>query len=147
VRSKIALTILLVCSLAGFALGWWPEHRERLAMEQQLQQAQTQLAHAQTDARLSRLQVQLLSLLELVHANNYAGAQSAASAFFDSVRAEQARTAAAPELGKILSQRDAVTIALSRSDASVADSLTAMRPILAQIASAPPGDSSSKQSE
>lgn len=132
-KARIALTILLVCSLGAFAAGWWPEHRDRVALEQQLRQVEAKQAELDTDSRIGRLQIRLLSLLDLVHANNYAAAQSAASAFFDAVRAEQARTGGPPELDKILAQRDAVTVALSRSDASVEDTLRAMRALLGQI--------------
>lgn len=140
-RTKLALMILLVCTLGAFGLGWWPEHRERVGLERQLEQVRAELASSESDARISRLQIQLLSLLDLVHANNYAAAQSAASAFFDAVRAAQARTGGLPELGKILAQRDAVTVALSRSDSSVEDNLRAMRALFAQIQPPPTLDS------
>ena len=140
-RIKIELTILILCTLGAFVLGWWPEHRARVALDQQLEQVRGRLADSEADARISRLQVRLLSLLDLIHANNYTAAQSAASAFFDAVRAEQTRAGGPPELGKILAQRDSVTVALSRSDSTVEDALRAMRGLLAQIQPGPPLDS------
>jgi hypothetical protein len=137
-KAKIGLVILLLCTASGLAVGWWPEHRQRVVLQEQLTQLRSQLGASESSTHVCELQNRLLSLLDLVHANNYSAAQSASSAFFDAVRAEKMRATGAAELDKILAQRDAVTVALSRSDSTVEDALRAIRASLMQLQAAAP---------
>lgn len=141
---KARLVLVPLCVGGAFALGWWPEHQRRIALEQELSQLRTNFVVSESDVRLCQLQDRLASLLDLVEAKNYAAAQSVSSAFFDGVRAETLGASDRPEFDKILAQRDEVTAALARNDLGVADTLRAMRTPLMKLQTqipAPAGES------
>ena len=112
---------ILVIVLAGLAylVGYWPEHQRRQALEGQATSLQVELAEAQARVRLGGLLGQLLAAEDAVSAQNYGQAQALSSKFFDAVRAEATRTAAASVkdlLEKVVRMRDPVTASLTRGD-------------------------------
>jgi hypothetical protein len=142
---RLTLGLVLLCIGGAFALGWWPEHQRRLALEQELNQDRARFAASESGVRVCQLQDRLLSLLDLIDAKDYSAAQSASSAFFDGVRAETMNPTHRPEFDKILAQRDEVTVALARSDPTVGDTLRAMRAPLMNMRAANQGPGDSKR--
>ena len=111
----------LVIVLAGLAylVGYWPEHHRRQALEGHVTSLQVQLAEAQAQARLAGLLGQILAAEDAVSAQDYGQAQTLASRFFDTVRAEATRAAASgvkEALEKVAGMRDPVTASLTRAD-------------------------------
>lgn len=124
---KIGALILIAVIGGAYLLGWWPERQRRLELEQEVGALRVQIAAAETDQRACVLQDRLLAVLDLLDAQNFGAAQSAASQFFDAVRAETLHAGHDPSLDEILAQRDAVTIALAHSDPAGLSALRAMR--------------------
>ena len=114
--------VILSIVLTGLAylVGYWPEHQGRKALEGQVTSLQLELAEAQARVRLGGLLVQLLATEDAVSAQNYGQAQALSSKFFDAVRAEATRTAAASSfkvaLEKVAQMRDTVTASLTRGE-------------------------------
>jgi hypothetical protein len=78
---------------------------------------------------MGRLLGHVLTIRETVMRQNYGSAQELSSAFFDSVRVEAAAPAPnefAAVLNEVLSQRDAVTAALTKADPEVGKVLHAI---------------------
>ena len=126
--------LVLVGLVVAFALGWWSEHGQRLALQQELALSGKQLAQARSEIRLYRLQDRLLSLRDLIQAGDYATAQSASSEFFDAVRTQITTGGSkAPVLQMILAQRDSVTAAIARKDSAVADTLRTLSASLMKL--------------
>lgn len=124
---KIGALILLLAVAGAYLLGWWPEHQRRTDLAQQVESMQARIAAADTHLRLCALQDRLLAVLDLLDAQNFGAAQSAASEFFDAVRAETRHADHDPVLDDMLAQRDPVTIALTHSDPAGLSALRAMR--------------------
>ena len=108
------ITLLLVVILIGVAyvLGYWPEHKQSLAVQMDNAQLKNQLSSAQALGRIARLQNELLLLIEQTESQNYGEAQKLSNMYFDDVRRELDRDKSAayvPKLEAILARRDAVT--------------------------------------
>jgi hypothetical protein len=117
-KRYFAVLVIILAGLA-FLVGYWPEHHRRQALEEQVTSLQLQLAEAQAQARLGGLLGQLLAAEDAVAAQDYGRAQALSSRFFDTVRAEAARSAAGgakEALEKISGMRDPVTAGLTRAD-------------------------------
>lgn len=134
---KILLLVVVVLVIWAFLLGYWPQHKQVAAVEQENTQLKQQLASAETVGRITRLENQLLVLIEQTEGQNYGEAQKLSNSFFDDMRMEIDRdkgTAFAPKLEAILARRDVVTAGLARAEAPTAatlkQSLTEMRELL-----------------
>ena len=117
-KRYFAVLVIVLAGLA-FLVGYWPEHHRRQALEQQVTTLQIQLAEAQAQVRLGGLLGQLLATEDAVSAQDYGRAQALSSRFFDTVRAEAARTAGGgvkDALEKVIGMRDPVTASLTRAD-------------------------------
>lgn len=128
-RKKLVLIVTVTVIAIGavaYAAGYWPEHQRRVALEREVDAFQQRLAESDARVRLAGLLGQLLHVTEEVAGMNYGQAQILSSRFFDDVRAESDRAADAgvrTVLQSILQNRDAVTSALARADATVLDTL------------------------
>jgi hypothetical protein len=113
------VVLLLVLAGLAYVVGYWPEHQRRQALEAQVTSLQLELAEAQARVRLGALLGQLLAVEDATSAQDYGQAQTLSSRFFDTVRAETTRTAAAgvkEALEKVSGMRDPVTASLTRAD-------------------------------
>jgi hypothetical protein len=133
------IVLLLVVILIGVAylLGYWPEHKQSVAVQMENVQLKNQLSSAQALGRIARLQNELLLLIEQTESQNYGEAQKLSNSYFDDVRKEIDRDKGAayvPKLETILGRRDAITAGLARADATTASqlrqSLTEMRELI-----------------
>jgi hypothetical protein len=135
-RSRLIALLTLVLIGAVFIAGYWPEHRRRVAVEQELSTVRPQLNDSAARLRIADLLGQTLHLIEVVTALNYSEAQQLSTKFFDDVRTESGRTPH-PDfkttLEGILQNRDGVTSALARGDSTVADVLRKMQLQLRQM--------------
>ena len=132
-RKIFAVLVIVLAGLAYLA-GYWPESRQRQALEGQLVSLQANLAATRADlaaaqarVRLGGLLGQLLAAQDAVSLQNYGQAQTLSSEFFDAVRAEATRSTAGSfkdPLEKIRGMRDTVTASLTRADPQ---SLTLLR--------------------
>ena len=134
---KILLLVVIVAVIWAYLLGYWPQHKQVAAIEQENVQLKNQLGSAETVGRIARLENQLLVLIEQTEGQNYGEAQKLSNSFFDDMRKEIDRNKSAayvPKLEAILARRDAVTAGLARGDASTTgilkQSLTEMRELL-----------------
>jgi hypothetical protein len=120
-KTRVLSALFLLIIVAAFVSGYWPEHRNRTAAEAEAQALGTRVARLEDQVRAARLHGDLLTLIDAVEAMNYGQAQTLASTFFDRIRDEAARTGN-PELRaafqNILGQRDAVTGALAKGEAT-----------------------------
>jgi len=119
------IRLLLWVLIIGFAymLGYWPQHQELTALQNENGQLRTQLASAQAAGRVARLENELLQLIEQTETRNYGEAQKLSNTYFDDVRKEIDRDRGAAYSGKleaILTRRDAVTAGLARAEAPTA---------------------------
>jgi len=129
---KLAIVILVLLA-AAYVAGYWPQHRQLRAAQENAAQVQQQLANAQTVARICRLENNLLALIGQTENQNYGNARGLSNTFFDDLRHEADRDQASPykaDLEKILTQRDAITAGLARTDAST---VATLRQILIQM--------------
>jgi hypothetical protein len=119
---RIVFGVAVVLLAAAYLAGYWPERQRRTALQQEVEALRGQVADADARARVSSLLGDLLYLTEAVAVMNYGQAQDLSSSFFDRVQRESAsmaETRFATVLDDIHRQRDAVTAALARGDATV----------------------------
>jgi type II secretory pathway pseudopilin PulG len=122
---KLAIVILVLLA-AAYVAGYWPQHRLLRAAQENAAQVQQQLASAQTVARICRLENNLLALIGQTETQNYGNARGLSNAFFDDLRHEADRDQGAPYKADLLTQRDAITAGLARTDASTVANLRQM---------------------
>lgn len=134
---KILMLAVIVVVIWAYLLGYWPQHKQVGAIEQENALLKNELSSAETVNRIARLENQLLVLIEQTEAQNYGEAQKLSNTFFDDMRKEIDRNknaAYVPKLEAILARRDAVTASLARGDASalasLKQSLTEMRELV-----------------
>jgi len=134
---KIMLLAVIVLIIWAFLLGYWPQHKQSLALEQENAQLKNQLGSAEAVGRIARLENELLVLIEQTEGQNYGEAQKLSNAFFDDVHKEVDRDKSAayvPKLQAILARRDAITAGLARAEAPTVgvlkQSLTEMRELV-----------------
>ena len=119
---KIRLLLWVLLVVFGFGVGYWPQHQEVAALQQENAQMQKQLASAEATAQVSRLENELLVLIEQTESQNYGEAQKLSNVYFDDVRKQIDRDKSAayvPKLEAILARRDAVTAGLAKADAAI----------------------------
>jgi len=128
------LAVLVVLLVAGaFVMGYWPQRQqldaaraETAELQRQLSDARSQLAAAETRARLGRVFGQFLALDDAVAAGNFGEARTLSSTFFDQVRDEAPKTTDATvrtAFDAVLMRRDGVTAGLARGEGSVRETL------------------------
>lgn len=134
---KIMLLVVIALVVWAFLLGYWPQHKQSLAVEQENVQLKNQLASADALGRIARLENQLLVLIEQTEGQNYGEAQKLSNSFFDEIRKEIDRDKGSPYVPKleaILARRDAITAGLARAEAptigGLRQSLTEMRELV-----------------
>ena len=134
---KILLLAIVVLVIWAFLLGYWPQHKQALAVEQENTQLKNQLASAEALGRVARLENQLLVLIEQTEGQNYGEAQKLSNSFFDDMRKEIERDKGGGYISKleaILARRDAITAGLARAEAptlgALRQSLTEMRELV-----------------
>lgn len=119
---KKVVLILFVLLLAGaYVGGYWPQRQKLQEAEKSSAQAVQQLASAQAVVHITRLENDLVALVDQTQSQNYGEAQKLSSHFFDDLRAELDRSPNAPyrpTLETIFARRDAVTSGLTRTDAA-----------------------------
>jgi type II secretory pathway pseudopilin PulG len=119
---KKVVFIVGVLLLAGaYVGGYWPQRQKLQEAEKNSAQASQQLASAQTVVHITRLENDLVSLVDQTQNQNYGEAQRLSSRFFDDLRAELDRSPNAPYrqiLETVFARRDAVTSGLTRADAA-----------------------------
>ena len=124
-RRLIVGMVVLVVGLA-YVAGYWPEHRQRVALEVDAANLRGRLADSEARVRMGRLLGEILNIREAVLSLNYGNAQHLSTRLFDGVRAEAARTpvvAFKSVLEDMLQTRDQVTTALARGDQSALEPL------------------------
>ena len=117
---KALLFILLL--VAAYLIGYWPQRGLK-----------DDLASAKSITQSSRLQNELMDILDQVQSQNYGTAQQIAGQFFNDLHNQIDDPAYAPyrqNLQAILNSRDAVISALAKADGSIAGPL---RQDLAQV--------------
>ena len=134
---KILLLVVVVLIIWAFLLGYWPQHKQAAATEQENIQLKNQLAGAEAVVRVARLENELLVLIEQAESQNYGEAQKLSNSFYDDLRKETDRDKGAAyesKLEAILARRDAVTAGLARAEAPTTgvlrQSLTEMRELV-----------------
>jgi type II secretory pathway pseudopilin PulG len=119
---KKALLILgMVLLVAAYLGGYWPQRQKLQEAEKNSAQASQQLAAAQAVVHITRLQNDLVALVDQTQNQNYGEAQKLSSRFFNGLRAELDRSPNAPyrpALETIFARRDGVTSGLTRTDAA-----------------------------
>jgi cob(I)alamin adenosyltransferase len=121
--------IVLVLMVLSFGGGFWWEHGRAASAQSQLNVANAQLAKANDDVRLCRLQDDLLTLVEDTANKNYGDAATASTQFFNQLSAELAQTnqpALKSAMQSILGQRDQVTAAIAKADPASHDTFVQM---------------------
>jgi hypothetical protein len=134
---KIMLLVIILLVIWAFLLGYWPQHKQAQALEQDSAQLKDRLASAEAVGRVARLENELLVLIEQTEGQNYGEAQKLSNFFFDDLRKEIDRNKGAaytPKLEAILARRDAITAGLARAEAptvgALKQSLTEMRELM-----------------
>jgi type II secretory pathway pseudopilin PulG len=121
-KMKKALLILGIVLLgAAYVAGYWPQRQKLQEAEKNSAQAAQQLSSAQAVVHITRLENDLVSLVDQTQNQNYGEAQRLSSRFFDDLRGEMDRSPNAPyhqALEIIFARRDAVTSGLTRADAA-----------------------------
>ena len=118
---KKALFFILLL-VAAYLAGYWPQRGLK-----------DHVAAAKSVVHASRLQNELMDILDQVQSQNYGTAQQIAGQFFNDLHSQIDDPANAPyrqNLQAILDRRDAVISALAKADSSVAGTL---RQDLAQV--------------
>ena len=118
---KLALILGMILLVAAYIGGYWPQRQKLQRAEKNNAQASQQLASAQEVVHVTRLENDLVSLVDQTQSQNYGEAQKLSSRFFGDLRAELDRAPNAPyrqSLETIFARRDAVTSGLTRADAA-----------------------------
>jgi type II secretory pathway pseudopilin PulG len=118
---KLLLILGMVLLVAAYVGGYWPQRQKLQEAQKNSVQAGLQLSSAQAVVHITRLENDLVSLVDQTQGQNYGEAQKLSSHFFDDLRAELDRSPNAPyrqTLETIFARRDAVTSGLTRADAA-----------------------------
>ncbi len=118
---KAVITIVILLLGGAYLGGYWPQRQKVQEAEKRSEQATQQLAAAQTVVRITRLENDIVALVDQTQNQNYGEAQKLSTRFFDDVRSELDRSPSAPyrqTLEAIFARRDAVTSGLTRADAA-----------------------------
>jgi len=141
-RTKGLIAIVVAVAIAGaYLAGYLSERTTRVAAEEAAATFQSKLAAAEARVRTGELLGQALTLKEVTMRQNYGQALDLSPAFFEAVRAEEAKS---PEKGlrdglnEILAKRDAVTAALATADPAVLETLRSIELGLRRALGYPP---------
>jgi type II secretory pathway pseudopilin PulG len=119
---KKVVVVLGILLLAGAYLGgYWPQRQKLQEAQKNSAQAAQQLTSAQAVVHITRLENDLVALVDQTQNQNYGEAQKLSSHFFDDLRVELDRSTNTPyrqTLETIFARRDAVTSGLTRADAA-----------------------------
>jgi hypothetical protein len=119
---KKIVPILGFLLLAGaYVGGYWPQRQKLQEAQKSSAQAAQQLTSAQAVIHITRIENDLVALVDQTQSQNYGEAQKLSSRFFDDLRAELDRSPSAPyrsTLETVFARRDAVTSGLTRADAA-----------------------------
>ena len=118
---KLLLILGMVLLVAAYVGGYWPQRQKLQEAQKNNAQAAQQLTSAQAVVHITRLENDLVALVDQTQSQNYGEAQKLSSHFFDDLRAELDRSPNAPyrsTLETIFARRDAVTSGLTRADAA-----------------------------
>lgn len=118
---KLLLIVGMILLVAAYFGGYWPQRQKLQEAEKSSAQASQQLASAQAVVHITRLENDLVALVDQTQSQNYGEAQRISSHFFDGLRAELDRSPNAAHrqtLETIFARRDAVTAGLTRADAA-----------------------------
>lgn len=129
------LFLVIVLMALSFGGGFWWEHSRTGSAQSKLDSASAQLAKANDDLRLCRLQDELLTLVEDTANKNYGDAAAASTRFFNQLNAEisqASQPAVKSAMQSILAQRDQVTAAVAKADPASHDTFVQMSAALHQ---------------
>ena len=118
---KIVFIFGILLLVGAYLGGYWPQRQKVHEAEKKSAQAIQELTSAQAVVRITRLENDLISLVDLTQNQNYGEAQKLSSRFFDDLRSELDHSPNAPyrqTLETIFARRDAVTSGLTRGDAA-----------------------------
>jgi len=118
---KVGLVVVVLLLAGAYVGGYWPQRQKLQEAEKNRAQASQQLASAQTVVHITRLENDLVALVDQTQNQNYGEAQKLSSRFFNDLRAELDRSPNASyrqTLETIFAHRDAVTSGLTRADAA-----------------------------
>jgi len=118
---KVGLVVAVLLLAGAYVGGYWPQRQKLQEAEKNRAQASQQLASAQTVVHITRLENDLVALVDQTQNQNYGEAQKLSSRFFNDLRAELDRSPNASyrqTLETIFAHRDAVTSGLTRADAA-----------------------------
>jgi type II secretory pathway pseudopilin PulG len=118
---KLLLILGMVLLVAAYVGGYWPQRQKLQEAQKNNAQAAQQLTSAQAVVHITRLENDLVALVDQTQSQNYGEAQKLSSHFFDDLRAELDRSPNAPyrpSLETVFARRDAVTSGLTRADAA-----------------------------
>lgn len=121
--------IVIVLMALSFGGGFWWEHTRSESVKSKLDSANAQLAKANDDVRLCRLQDELLTLVEDTANKNYGEAATASTQFFNQLSAEIDQTnqpAVKSTMQSILAQRDSATAEIAKADPASHDTFVQM---------------------
>ena len=127
---RVVAGFIVVLAVVAYVAGYWPEYQRRVALEGEVASLRAERDDLDARVRAGRLLGSLLNVTEAVSAMNFGQAQTLSSAFFDDVRAEEARAeggSMGAMLAAIQQSRDVVTSALARGDAAVITTLRSMQ--------------------
>jgi hypothetical protein len=126
-KKALALIVFFVAAVAtAYVAGYWPQHRAARQAETRRASLEVELAAAQARVRGAAVLGLVLTLSDVIAAQNYGTAQSLATGLFDAVREESGRTTDAAlrgALDEVLRARDPLTAALARGDVSTAETV------------------------
>jgi hypothetical protein len=121
--------IVLVLMALAFGGGFWWEHSRMESVQNKLDAANSQLAKANDDVRLCRLEDDLLTLIDDTGNKNYGEAANASTRFFNQLGAEINQTnqpAVKSTMQSMLAQRDQVTAEIAKADPACHDTFVQM---------------------
>jgi hypothetical protein len=126
-RTAVIAAVVVSAFTAGYAAGFWAEHRRRIILEDTHTLTRTQMQLQNADARVRGAAVLglLLTVEDSITAQNYGLARQYATRFFEAARAEQSTpvdTLRDP-INAILSQRDHIIAGLAVGNPSVIETL------------------------
>ena len=118
---KIVFIFGILLLVGAYLGGYWPQRQKVHEAEKNSAQAIQELTSAQAVVRITRIENDLISLVDLTQNQNYGEAQKLSSRFFDDLRSELDHSPNAPyrqTLETIFARRDAATSGLTRGDAA-----------------------------
>jgi hypothetical protein len=123
--TPVIAAVVVIALVAAYVAGFWPEHRRRIVIGDDLTRTQMQLHVSDARVRGAAVLGLLLTVEDSITAQDYGLARQYATRFFDAARAEQGTpvdTLRDP-IDTILSQRDHIIAGLAMGTPSVWETL------------------------